>query len=409
MLSDFEKNNLLYDLFEAYQKMKIWKTNKKNIIAFDLHLETEILKLHQELIDGTYKILPYTCFLIYDPVPREIFAPHIRDRIVHHFLYKQLCPITEKMFLKNSYACRKDKWTHYGIDQIKKMMRAVSDNYTQEARISKNDISGYFMSIDKHILLGLIQQLLHNNESNLEYPLERLENILQTIINHDPTKNYYRIGDINQRKIFPQHKSLFASKRWTGLPLWNLTSQIFANIYLHELDVFVTQKLDIKHYGRYMDDFVLFHKDKIYLQKCIKDIEIFLKERLKLQLHPHKKYFQEIKHWLTFCGVCIYPYFITPRTRTIGRRKKRLYERKENPPKTYNERIKFRSTYNSYLGMMKHRSTYRLRKYMLDLLPVPRWNHITRKHPFDKLSLRFKHVKKKFKKTFYIFYKLFWW
>ncbi|MEI7919380.1 MAG: hypothetical protein WCH65_04180 [bacterium] len=92
------------------------------------------------------------------------------------------------------------------------MMRAVSDNYTQEARISKNDISGYFMSIDKHILLGLIQQLLHNNESNLEYPLERLENILQTIINHDPTKNYYRIGDINQRKIFPQHKSLFASK-----------------------------------------------------------------------------------------------------------------------------------------------------------------------------------------------------
>jgi hypothetical protein len=147
---------------------------------------------------------------------------------------------------------------------------------------------------------------------------------------------------------------------------------MFANIYLHELDVFVTETFGIKYYGRYMDDFVLFHQDKAYLQKYLKDIEVFLKKRLKLQLHPHKRYFQEIKHGLTFCGVHIRPYYIVPRTRTIGRRKKRLYERKKNPPKSYSERIKFRSTYNSYLGMMKHRSTYRLRKYMLELLPVPR-------------------------------------
>lgn len=92
------------------------------------------------------------------------------------------------------------------------MMRAVSNNYTQEARISKNDISSYFMSIDKHILLGLVHQLLKDNEEHLLYPITRLENILQNIIFHDPTKNYYRIGDINQRKHFPQHKSLFASK-----------------------------------------------------------------------------------------------------------------------------------------------------------------------------------------------------
>ncbi len=409
MLSDFEKNNLLYDLFEAYQHMKVWKANKKSIIAFELHLETEILKLYQELIDGTYKISPYTCFLIYDPVPREIFAPHIRDRIVHHFLYKQLCPITEKIFLHNSYACRKDKWTHYAIREIKKMMRAVSDNYTQEARISKNDISSYFMSIDKHILWNLVTKILDDHHQGISYPIRRFGEILKSIIFHDPTKNYYRIGDINQRKKFPQHKSLFASKPWTGLPLWNLTSQIFANIYLHELDVFVTQTLGIKHYGRYMDDFILFHTNKKHLQQYIKDIEVFLKEHLKLQLHPHKRYFQEIKHGLTFCGVRIHPYYITPRIRTIGRRKKRLYERKTNPPKSYSERVNFRSTYNSYLGMMKHRSTYRLRKYMLELLPIPRWNHILRKSPFTKISLRLKQVKKKFKKTFYIFYKLFWW
>jgi len=121
-----------------------------------------------------------------------------------------------------------------------------------------------------------------------------------------------------------------------------------------------------------MDDFVLFHKDKAYLQQCIQDIEIFLKDHLKLQLHPNKKYFQVIKHGLTICGVRIHTYYITQRKRTIGRRKKRLYKRKASPPTSYNERIKFRSTYNSYLGMMKHRSTYRLRKYMLEILPGSR-------------------------------------
>ena len=92
------------------------------------------------------------------------------------------------------------------------MMRAVSDNYTQEVRISKSDISSYFMSINKHILLDLVQKLLKNNEQNQEYLFKRLQNILQIIINHDPTKNYYRIGDKKQRENFPKHKSLFASK-----------------------------------------------------------------------------------------------------------------------------------------------------------------------------------------------------
>ena len=409
MLDPQQKRQLLYDLFASYEIMKRWKSNKHTLIAFDINKEQEILQLYEELIHGKYQVSPYTCFLIYDPVPREIFAPHIRDRIIHHFIYKHLNLILEGLFLDNSYACRIGKGNHHAIHQVKKMLRAVSDNYTQEARVAKYDISSYFMSIDKTVLSSLVKTILENNQSRISYPFAWMRNIIQTIIMDDPTRHYHRIGYSWKRNTFPQSKSLFASKAWTGLPLWNLTSQIFANIYLHELDIFVVQKLWIRRYGRYMDDFVLMHTDKAYLQDCIIQIECFLHERLYLQLHPNKRYFQPIRHGVTFCWVQIRPYYIFPRKRTIGRRKKKMQKRKLHPPDSYKEWEQFRSTCNSYLGMMKHLSTYRLRVQMLSLLPVHRYNHIRYKHPFDKIVLKIKKVKRKFKKTLYIFYKLFWW
>ncbi|MFA7718060.1 MAG: reverse transcriptase/maturase family protein [Candidatus Absconditabacterales bacterium] len=409
MLDPQQKKQLLYDLFASYEVMKRGKSNKHTVIAFDINKEKEILQLYDELLHERYQISPYTCFLIYDPVPREIFAPHIRDRIIHHFIYTQLNPILEGLFLDNSYACRIGKGNHHAIHQVKKMLRAVGDNYTQEAWVAKYDISGYFMSIDKTILSSLVKTILEDNQSRIPYPFAWLRNIIQTIIINDPTLHYHRISYSKKRNSFPRSKSLFASKAGTGLPLGNLTSQIFANIYLHELDIFVVQNLGIRQYGRYMDDFVLMHTDKSYLQNCIIQIERFLHERLHLQLHPNKRYFQPIRHGVTFCGVQIYPYYMFPRKRTIGRRKKKMYEWKSHPPDSYKEWELFRSTCNSYLGMLKHRSTYRLRIQMLSLLPVYRQNHIRYKHPFDKIILKIKKVKRKFKKTLYIFYKLFGW
>ncbi len=409
MLSDIQKQQLLYDIFDAYEVMKLGKTNKQTMISFDINKEKEILCLYNDLVDWTYHTSSYTCFLIYDPVPREIFAPHIRDRIVHHFVYQQLNPILENLFLPNSYACRKEKWTHYGIHQVKKMLRSVSDNYTQEARVAKYDISSYFMSIHKNTLCSLVLAIMKNNISSLAYPLERLRNIIETIIVDDPTTHYHRIGDKKRRKHFPQKKSLFMSKKWFWLPLGNLTSQVFANIYLHQLDVFVTQTLGIQHYWRYMDDFVLIHRDKEYLQQCAKHIEIFLQDTLQLQLHPNKRYFQPIKHWIIFCGVRIHPYYILPSKRTIGRRKKKIHTRIAHPPTSYTAWEHFRSTYNSYIGMMKHWSSYRLRKQLFCLLPVHRHNSIIYSYPFGKIILKTKKIKKKFKKTLYIFYKLFGW
>jgi len=409
VVSKAQEQQILHTLFSCYESMKIGKTNKISIIEFDMHKEQEIMKLYHELITNTYVLSPYTCFLIYDPIPREIFAPHVRDRIVHHFIYREIEPILEQLFLKNSYACRKWKWTHYGVFDIKKMMRSASDNYTKEARICKNDIFSFFMSINKDILFALIEDILWNNEAMLTYPKDRLSTIIKTIIYHDPTSNYVRIGKHIDRKSFPPHKSLFASKPWTGLPLGNLTSQLFANIYLHELDIFITKTLGIEHYGRYMDDFVMIHTDKTFLLDSIQKIKIFLEEKLKLILHPHKKYFQPIHHGVLFCWVHIKPYYMIPRTRTIGRWKKKIYEWIHSPPKSYSQREQFRSTINSYLGMMKHWHSYRLRKNMLWLLPTSRHNHIYFKQPFDKIMLKLKKIKKKYTQTLFILYKLFWW
>jgi len=409
MLNWEEKQRLLHNIFQAYETMKKWKSNKHALIAFDINKEEKILKLYDELISDRYHTSEYTCFLIFDPVPREIFAPHIRDRIVHHLIYRHLNPILEHIFLNNSYACRPDKWTHHAIQQVKRMLRSVSDNYTNEAWVAKYDISSYFMSINKTILSGLIRDILETNKSYLPYPIQRFWKIISTIIMDDPTLHYCRIGSIKQRDSFPRHKSLFASKTGTGLPLWNLTSQIFANTYMHELDKFIVHHLGIKYYGRYMDDFVLMHTDKFYLQNCIKQIEKFLDERLQLKLHPNKRYFQPIKHGVTFCWVKIKPYYILPRTRTIWHRKKKMNERKSHPPNSYTQWKKFRSTCNSYLGMMKHWSTYRLRQRMVSWMPVKRWNHIKAKSPWDKISIKLRKVKKKYKQSLYIFYKLFWW
>ena len=116
--------------------------------------------------------------------------------------------------------------------------------------------------------------------------------LLHTIIHHDLTKDYMLVGSPNNRQGLPPDKSLFHSPTGVGLPIGNLTSQLFANVYLHELDKFVKHTLKIRHYGRYMDDFVLIHTDKAYLQSCIQRISSFLSEKLHLTLHPNKIYLQ---------------------------------------------------------------------------------------------------------------------
>ncbi|MDR0282108.1 MAG: hypothetical protein LBI53_01970 [Candidatus Peribacteria bacterium] len=144
------------DLCKAYQSACKHKKKKHTVIEFSQHREVHLRQLHYELLTDTYHIRPSTCFIIRDPVQREIFAADFRDRIVHHLIYSYLAPVYEKYFIYDSYSCRIGKGTHLGIQRVKRFMRAASENFTKEAWVLKLDIKGFFMSIDKKILWDII-------------------------------------------------------------------------------------------------------------------------------------------------------------------------------------------------------------------------------------------------------------
>ena len=300
------KSNLLYHVFMARKNLRRNKSTK-SILIFELEHEKELLKLTKELENQTYRISSYRCFIIYDPVQREIFAAHVRDRIVHHLIYTIISPFFERIFIYDNYACRVRKWTHFGVNRIDKHIRSCSQNYQQDCYILKLDIKWYFMAINKKILERLLLKEIEKYKDYWDNEYQYLpyiygEKLLKDIIYHDPTQDYKRVWSIDNRSWLPPDKSLFNSSPWVWLPIGNLTSQLFANVYLHELDMYIKRVLKIHYYWRYMDDFVLVHPDKEYLQSCIISIRNFLSQELQLTLHPKKIYLQHYSKWVQFCG-----------------------------------------------------------------------------------------------------------
>jgi hypothetical protein len=244
-------------------------------------------------------------------VVREIFAGDFRDRIVHHLLFKYLNPLCDPIFIGDSYSCRKGKGTSYGINRAKRFMRAVSDNYSQEAYVMKLDIKGYFMGIDKNILYNQVKSLMKSDRARKMYS-ENMRNIIlylsKKVVYHDPVLDCRIRGSLKKWHKLPHDKSLFATKKHKGLPIGNLTSQLFGNLYLKGLDDYIKKELKLNYYGRYVDDMIFFEKDKEKLLASIAKINRYLKIHLDLKLHPKKLYLQEVRKGLMFLGKYIKPY-----------------------------------------------------------------------------------------------------
>lgn len=351
---------LLHDLFQAYYDCRKHKRNTKQVLNFELHLEENIFKLHDEIFNQDYEVSPSTVFIIDRPVKREIFAADFRDRVVHHYITNKLNPHFEKLFIHDSYSCRKNKWTLFWIRRAKKYLRTVTNNYSENAYILKLDIAWFFMHIDHEILWNKLRIFIAKVYKTQIEEKQILLYLCKKIVFHSPQKNYIQ-KSLNKSWIgLPKNKSLFFAKIWKWLPLWNLTSQIFSNLYLHELDVFIKQELRMQNYGRYVDDFFLFHKDKHYLLACILKIQDFLQTKLKLSLHPKKIYFQHYTKWFYF----LWSYIKLHRTYIWTRTKTNLYAIIESitSNKKEEELISMRQSINSYLWFLRHHDTYYLRK-----------------------------------------------
>lgn len=361
-------------LFQAYFDCRRNKRNTLQALEFEQHFEAGLFKLHDELVAGTYAPGASIAFVVHRPVQREVFAAAFRDRVVHHLLINKLEPFFEQLFLPDSYACRTGKGTHYGIRRVAGWVDACAEQPFATHHILKLDVRGFFMHIDRQRLFDRLQAFILER-----YPFNDRGFVLQlarTIVFNDPTQNCVIQGSRRDWEGLPPDKSLFRTPRHCGLPIGNLTSQVLANFYMHPFDVFVKKELGVEHYGRYVDDFVLVHESKEHLLALLPRMRRFLHDELGLALHPRKVYLQHVCKGVRFLGCAIKPGRVY-----IGRRTKGNFHAAVQQHNTVAEGgvpdavqvHAFLCTMNSYLGMLKHVRSHRLRKKVLHNRVHPSW------------------------------------
>lgn len=358
------KEKLLFDLYYAFQCAKKHKSNKEYVKKFERNLHDNLVELRDELYERRYKPQPSVCFIVTEPKKREIFAANFRDRVVHHLYYNYTYELFNRTFIEDSYSCRKGKGTHYGIRRLDKHIRQESENYTKEAYVLKMDIKGYFIHINRPLLLSIVNKELDKAEKkrcfhNLDFYFIRY--LSREIILLNPIKNCLIKSRKSEWESLDKSKSLFFTDEGCGLPIGNLTSQLFSNVYLNYLDQFMKRELHCKHYGRYVDDFYVVSKDKVFLKTIIKEIEIFMMSSLHLEIQTKKTQIINVKHGVEFLGAFIKPYRTYLSTKTIRRMRKHLhYFNTHDTDKDVENMI------NSYLGIFSHYKSNKVKKEMMD-------------------------------------------
>ena len=334
----------------------------------------------------------------------------LRSSVVHHLLMDWLEPYFEREFIYDNYACRPGKGTLFGIRRIKRFIAQCSEGYTKDCYILKCDISGFFMNIDRRKLWGMLAEFIEKidfGDKRVEIApdadlftesrqISKVQNLAlrltEQIVMHDPMDRCHINGNVGRWDGLPPDKSLFSVNgkpmpngfkyaninsnssivhcplsivNCKGLPIGNLTSQWFGNFYLNRLDHFVKHTLKVRYYGRYVDDFVVVHSDKEYLKGMIPKLEQFLDGELSLKLHPKKRYLQHYSKGVSFLGVTIKEGALLSGVRTKQGIYKSIYKWNRESVRrvlTEDELEKFIASVNSYWGLMRHHSSFGLRK-----------------------------------------------
>ncbi len=312
-------------LFRAWERFQLGKKKRKDVQIFNYHLEDNIFDLHTSLKKSIYTHDDYIPFYVNDPKQRHIHKATVKDRLVHQAIYSSLYPIFDPTFIFDSYSCRNDKGTHKAVKRLQVFLKKSSKNYSQDTYVLKCDVSKYFASVDKDILLSIINKTIQD-----------------------------------ERTIFLIKKVLDSFPR--GLPLGNLTSQLFANVYLNELDQFIKHELHIRHYIRYCDDFIIVSQDEKLLDSLIEKVDGFLQQQLKIKLHPRKILIRKFSWGIDFLGYVILPHYILPRTKTKKRLFQKLDKKMEELTRDYISYDSFNQSLQSYFGYLKHANSFKLKQ-----------------------------------------------
>lgn len=293
---------------------------KRDVMEFERHLEDNLFQLYEELKTLCYKHSGYTHFVIYDSKKRDIHKAQIRDRIVHQIIFNYLEKIYEHIFIADSYSSRIGKGTHKALQTLKYFLKlegvSAGGKHNKNICVLKCDIKKYFDNINHHLLSNILSNKIADN---------KILHIINDII------------------------ISFNIKDHIGIPLGNITSQIFANIYLNELDIFLKKTMRVRFYVRYNDDFIIVGKFK-YLEGLLPKIRDFLNNRLLLTLPPEKTKIIKLNQGIDFLGFVILPKCILLRNKTKGK----IFSRINN------------TNMISYLGILKHCRSFNLKNKIID-------------------------------------------
>lgn len=320
-------------LFQAWEEFRTGKKKKDDVLSFEYHLEDNLFNLYQKLKEKTYEHGSYKSFYVRDPKVRHIHKAKVADRVVHHLISKRLEKIFDKTFYEHSYSCRKNKGTHKAVKAFIKMARKASKNNTSKLYILKCDIKKFFASVDHQVLKNALGTKISD-----PYFLWLLDEVIDS----------FQMG-LTNAPLFSQ-----------GMPIGNLTSQLFANIYLDLLDQFMKHELKVKYYIRYADDFAILSENKSYLESLLFKIDKFLNQELKLSLHPNKISIRDYYLGIDFLGYIVFPYYVIPRTKTRRRLFKKIYKKIQAVRNNQSTLGSLNQTTQSYLGHLSHANTFKL-------------------------------------------------
>ncbi len=325
------------ELVQAYYDCRRSKRNSNSALAFEMNLEQNLTALHHDLVTGRYRPGRSICFVVTRPKAREVWAADFRDRIVHHLLYNRIGPRIENNFIADSCACIPGRGTLYAGKRLEAKIRSQTQNWSRSGFYLKCDLANFFVSIDKRVLGRQLAD-------RIDDPWFR--RLALQVLMHDPRENYSERSPAHLFNRVPQHKRLTAQPAYLGLPIGNLSSQFFANVYLDALDKFCKHTLKARHYIRYVDDFVLLHESPQQLNDWLRQIEDFLPS-LGVRLNPSKTILQPIDRGVDFVGHVIKPWRRTTRKKSVAQAMKRTASAPAED---------LRETANSYFGLLRQAS-----------------------------------------------------
>ena len=307
LLSARHHADLLYaEVVAAFTACRRHKRNTTSAIAFDIDRERNLWALYESLLDGSYLPGRSTCFVITWPKPREVWAADFGDRIVHHLLYNRIGPRFTASFIHDSCACIPGRGTLFGAERLEAKIRSATQNWTRQVHYLKCDLANFFVSIDKNILFEILAR-------KITEPWWLA--LAHTVLFHDPRLDFEFKGQPSDIELVPEHKRLTNQPAHKGLPIGNLSSQFFANVLLNELDQHVKHELKVKHYARYVDDFICLGEPE-RLNQVLADVKAWLPVNLGVRLNDSKTILQPVDRRVDFVGQVIAPHRRTLRKKT---------------------------------------------------------------------------------------------